>query len=319
MSENLPGPKPPNYELRWVIIGVFGLAILLGLSIWRLMGAPGRIPTTPQEASIHHILASPMFKHPGVVKLGPHHYQVAIVARQFQFDPAKIVVPVNARIDFYVTSADVIHGFELPGTDVNVESFPGYVAHVFATFRTPHKYLTVCDQYCGIGHQNMIGEFDVVAHMPPAHPAQTAGATPTAPAALAQAGKTVYAAHCAACHQANGAGLAGAFPPLVKSVPGYTAKVPGRAVLADVLLYGLKGKIVADGESYNGVMPAWGGQLSDRQIAEVLDYITTSWGNGQAEPSGFKPYQPTEIKAGRAKTMTAQEVWQARATLSSGH
>ncbi|OZB21715.1 cytochrome c oxidase subunit II [Acidiphilium sp. 34-64-41] len=156
MSENLPGPKPPNYELRWVIIGVFGLAILLGLSIWRLMGAPGRIPTTPQEASIQHILASPMFKHPGVVKVGPHHYRVAVVARQFQFDPAKIVVPVNARIDFYVTSADVIHGFELQGTDVNVESFPGYVAHVFAVFRTPHKYLTVCDQYCGIGHQSPI-------------------------------------------------------------------------------------------------------------------------------------------------------------------
>lgn len=317
MSANNPRRNPINYELRWVVIGIVVLAVLLGLSIWRMMAAPGRIPSTPQEASIPQILASPMFKHPGVVRLGPHHYRVAIIARQFQFDPAKIVVPVNARIDFYVTSADVIHGFELPGTDVNVESFPGYVAHVFATFRTPHKYLTVCDQYCGIGHQNMVGEFDVVAHLPPAHGAQTAAMTPNAPDAFAQAGKKIYAAHCEACHQANGAGLAGAFPPLVKSVPEYMAKPTGRTVLADVMLYGLAGKVKAEGKTYNGTMPAWGGQLSNRQIAEVLDYITTSWGNDQAEPPAFQLYKPAEIKAARAKTMTAKEVWQARAKLSS--
>ena len=315
--------KAPNYELRWFVIGMVGLSVLLALSVWRMMSAPGRFPLAPQEASIHNILASPMFRHPGVVKLGPHHYRVTVVAHQFQFDPATITVPVNARIDFFVTSADVIHGFELPGTDINVEVLPGYVAHVFATFRKPHKYITVCDQYCGIGHQNMLGVLDVVAHMPVATAGKTVsiGAAPTALASLATAGRAVYATHCAACHQGNGEGLGSAFPPLVKSVPEYQANAKGRVILGDVLLYGLQGKIKAEGKSYNGMMPAWSSQLSDREIAEVLDYITTAWGNDKAEPSGFNPYTPDEIKALRAKPMTARDVWQARAKtlVPTGH
>lgn len=305
--------KTPNYELRWFVIGLLGLAVLLGLSFWRMLSAPGRFPTDPVTASIPRILNEKMFRHPGVVKLGPHHYEVALIARQFQFDPDKIVVPVNARIDFYVTSADVIHGFELPGTDVNVEVLPGYVAHVFATFHKPHEYLVVCDQYCGIGHQNMIGKFDVVSHLPAKAAASTAAPTRGMDAAaLEKLGATAYASHCAACHQDNGQGLGGAFPPLAGSVPEYERSAAGQAVLTDVLLYGLKGPIKAGGKTYDGMMPAWGSQLDDRQIAGILAYIAHAWGNDGKEPADYKPVGPTAIKTERAKTMTQTEVHAAR-------
>ncbi|MCF3947574.1 c-type cytochrome [Acidiphilium sp. AL] len=307
-----------KYERRWFVIAMAALGVLLGLSIWWMMSAPGRFPTTPLTDPVRKILRSPMFRHPGVTKLGPHHYRVAVVAHQFQFEPSKIVVPVNARIDFYVTSADVIHGFEIPGTDVNIEVIPGYVAHVFATYHKPHDYLVVCDQYCGIGHQNMIGAFDVVAKMP-LPSVQVVPSGPATPAMLAQAGQALYASRCAACHQANGQGLPGAFPPLAKSVPEYESDPRHRTLLADVLLYGLKGKVKAEGKSYNGVMPAWGDQLSNTQIAAILDYIGTAWGNKEAEPAGYKPYDAAAVASARKQTMTSAAVGQLRAKLFAGH
>lgn len=302
--------KTPNYELRWIIIGLLGLAVLLALSFWRMFSSPGRIPTNPTTASIHRILKEKMFRHPGVVKLGPHHYRVAVIAKQFQFEPNKIVVPTNARIDFYVTSADVVHGFEMPGTDVNVEVLPGYVAHVFSRFHTPHDYIVACDQYCGIGHQNMIGEFNVVSHLPAKGSASSSG---SGTVSLQKLGAKVYANHCAACHQGNGQGRGSAFPPLAGSIPEYERSASRQAALIDVMLYGLKGPIKAGGKSYNGNMPAWGNQLNDRQIAGVLAYIAHAWGNAGKEPANYKPISPKAIKAQRGKKMTATKVHAARA------
>lgn len=247
---------------------------------------PGRVPTTPQEAPIKTILRSKMFAHPGVVQLGPHHYRVSVVAQQFSFDPSKIVVPVNAKIDFYITSRDVVHGFLGLGTDVNAEIFPGYVSHVFATFHKPHKYLLACDQYCGIGHQHMTGEVDVVAKMPPPNASGSGKKTPgTASASLAQAGKSVFKSNCAACHQASGKGIPGSFPPLAGTVPAYAKSATRRKILPQILLYGMHGKIKAKGNSYDGHMPAWGDKLSNKQIAAVLYYVATAWSNKKAEPS----------------------------------
>jgi mono/diheme cytochrome c family protein len=86
-------------------------------------------------------------------------------------------------------------------------------------------------------------------------------------------GKRVYN-NCQACHQADGLGVAGNYPPLDGS-----SWVTGRAdVLAAMLLHGLEGEITVLGETYNGVMPPWS-HLSDEQIASVMTYIRNSWSN----------------------------------------
>lgn len=88
-------------------------------------------------------------------------------------------------------------------------------------------------------------------------------------------GKAVYTQVCAACHQATGQGITGAFPPLAGSdwVSGEPKK------LAALVLHGLAGEIVVNGTTYNGVMPPWEAQLSDADIAAVLTYIRSDWGN----------------------------------------
>ena len=89
------------------------------------------------------------------------------------------------------------------------------------------------------------------------------------------AGKQAYEANCAACHQPDGKGLAGAFPPLAAS-DWLKGKTP--AQVAATVLEGLQGEIVVNGVTYNSVMPAQS-HLSDADIANITTYVLNSWGN----------------------------------------
>ena len=91
-------------------------------------------------------------------------------------------------------------------------------------------------------------------------------------------GKTIYLTNCAGCHQATGAG-GGPFPPLAGN-----ADVTGAntAALLSTVLNGRSGPIVANGKPYGGVMPAWKGTLSNAQIAAVISYVRSAWGNTAA-------------------------------------
>ena len=101
---------------------------------------------------------------------------------------------------------------------------------------------------------------------------------PVAAAGGAVDGKALYAAQCAACHQASGAGLPGVFPPLDGS-----EWVQGEPrVLANILLHGITGEITVKGNKYQGAMPAFP-QLSDAELAGIASFIRGNWSN-KAEP-----------------------------------
>ena len=101
-------------------------------------------------------------------------------------------------------------------------------------------------------------------------------------------GKRVYEQNCQACHQANGKGIPGAFPPVAGS--DYLLSDPERSI--DVLLNGLSGKITVNGAEYNGVMPAV--NLSDEKMANVLTYILNSWNNNGGTVS---PKQVAKVRS----------------------
>src|SRR5210317_1694406 len=103
------------------------------------------------------------------------------------------------------------------------------------------------------------------------HDAEVAGANADE---LMAKGQGVYNANCAACHQPNGQGLAGAFPPLAGSdfLKGDRKKVMSAA------LFGLSGPITVNGVDYNGVMPSLG-HLPDEDLAAAITYVFGSWGN----------------------------------------
>ncbi|WP_367143849.1 copper-containing nitrite reductase [Bdellovibrio bacteriovorus] len=100
-------------------------------------------------------------------------------------------------------------------------------------------------------------------------------------------GKRIYESSCFACHQSNGQGLPGAFPPLAKSD---FLKNKDKAISA--VIHGLEGPIKVNGKEYNSVMPAQ--ILSDEDAANVLTYIYSMWGNSK------KVVTPADVKAVRA-------------------
>lgn len=92
-------------------------------------------------------------------------------------------------------------------------------------------------------------------------------------------GEQLFLANCAACHQATGLGVPGAFPPLAKSA--WVAGSEDRVIKA--ILAGLAGEIEVNGVKYNGNMPNIGAGLKDAQVANIATYVRQAWGN-TAEP-----------------------------------
>lgn len=110
--------------------------------------------------------------------------------------------------------------------------------------------------------------------------AQTAGATVDGAATYVSGG-------CAACHQADGGGVAGVYPKLSGRVAAIAQSEPGRRYLVDVVSFGMLGTIDVDGESITGLMPAHG-EMSDAAVASTL-----TWLAGLQPPPGAKPQQFT--------------------------
>ena len=87
-------------------------------------------------------------------------------------------------------------------------------------------------------------------------------------------GKALYGTNCAMCHQATGAGIPGAFPPLAAS--DYLMEDKARAISAPVK--GLSEKITVNGTDYKSAMPAMA-HLSDDDVADIMTYVLSAWGN----------------------------------------
>ncbi len=106
-----------------------------------------------------------------------------------------------------------------------------------------------------------------------AAPAPTQQAPSSGESAANEHGKEVYNKVCTTCHQPDGRGMAGVFPPLAQS--DFLMHDSERAIR--VLLEGLQGPITVNGQTFNGVMPNF--SLSDAEIASVLSYVRTNFGN----------------------------------------
>src|ERR1700730_14498137 len=87
-------------------------------------------PSNVQTIDPTKVAQTPPFDHPGLHKIAAGVYEAYYVARIFSFTPASIEVPAGSRVTFYVTSADVEHGFSIPETGVNTMVTPGWVSSV---------------------------------------------------------------------------------------------------------------------------------------------------------------------------------------------
>ncbi len=87
---------------------------------------------------------------------------VRAVGQQFSFTPECIVVPTDTSITLRATSADVVHGALIEGTNVNTMLVPGYISMLPMRFDKPGSHAMPCQEFCGIGHQGMWGQVKVI-------------------------------------------------------------------------------------------------------------------------------------------------------------
>lgn len=149
------------YERIWMWAAAGLLLLFLG-AIFVTVGVqaiqpPSHIETVDPTALPTH----PEFGTPAVRTRADGSVVVSVVAQMFSFSPDPIEVPANRPVTFRLTSADVIHGFEVVGTNANAMAIPGYVSQFTVTFKEPGEYLIGCNEYCGTMHHNMVGKLIV--------------------------------------------------------------------------------------------------------------------------------------------------------------
>jgi cytochrome c oxidase subunit II len=124
---------------------------LMGLFIFSLLYAKGKYKSDVPEC----LPFDKAYTVPKVNKIDEKTYQVFSVATMWQFEPSEIYIPVGSEVDFYLTSKDVVHGFNIAQKNVNMMAVYGSINKTTVKFDKPGVYDIVCHEYCGIGHQNM--------------------------------------------------------------------------------------------------------------------------------------------------------------------
>jgi cytochrome c oxidase subunit II len=148
-------------ERLWLAAGL-AMLVLFAAVITTSALVDGFVPPSRiQSIDPTRVSQTPPFDHPGLRKIADGAYEAYYVARIFSFSPTEIRVPAGSRVTFYVTSADVEHGFSIPETGVNTMVTPGWVSSVSHTFKQRGTFLLVCNEYCGGGHQMMAAKVTV--------------------------------------------------------------------------------------------------------------------------------------------------------------
>lgn len=199
-----------------------------------------------------------------------------------------LVVPVNKKIRVITTANDVIHSFSVPSFGIKQDAIPGFVRDTWFRAEQVGDYHGLCSELCGKEHAYMPIHVKVVSaedytkwvdeqrKLMQAQ-ADDPGKVWTQVDLIARGAK-VYAANCAACHQANGKG-AGPIKPLDGS-PTVLDADPNKQI--ETVLLG----------RLNGVMPAWKGKLSDTEIAAVITFTKNNWSNHTGQT-----VQPADVVA----------------------
>jgi cytochrome c oxidase subunit II len=199
----------------------------------------------------------------------------------------ELVVPVGKKIRVLTTAADVIHAWWVPAFGAKQDAIPGFIRDTWFRAEKSGIFRGQCAELCGKEHGFMpivvrvVSQDDYTQWVAQQKQAAAAQAEDINrkwdPKELVAQGEKVYAANCVACHQANGRGTPPAFPPLAGSK---TVNGPKEGHM-DIVLNGKAGT----------AMQPFGKQLSDTDIAALISYERSSWGN----KAGI--VQPAEVRA----------------------
>jgi cytochrome c oxidase subunit 2 len=146
------------YERAWMWTAAVLIVLFLGsivlLAVVQAVQPPSHVETVDPTTLADH----PEFGNPTVTVGDDGRVRVPVVASMFAFTPDPVEVPAGRPVTFRITSGDVLHGFQVVGTNANTMAIPGYVSQFTVTFPRPGEYLIVCNEYCGLMHHAMVGK-----------------------------------------------------------------------------------------------------------------------------------------------------------------
>ena len=145
-------------QLPFIVLG----GVDVGGQPWATlrMGEPGFVSSS--DATTLHIAGEFTEDNLGTAAESDGSVTVRVVGQQYSFTPQCILVPDRTPVTFRVTSADVIHGFLIAETNVNVMLEPGYISTFRTTFRHPGTHVMPCHEYCSVGHAGMWARVQVI-------------------------------------------------------------------------------------------------------------------------------------------------------------
>ncbi|KKK37645.1 cytochrome B5 [Mesobacillus campisalis] len=153
-----------KYEKIWLIFGTATLLVFLsvvGVSAFYLGNQPPSCMATVDPEKVDTLAP---FNKPGLNKVEGKEwdYELVFVASAFNYTPGEVEVPLGAKVKVIATTKDVIHGFSVAGTNINMMLTPGYISEYLTTFDKTGEFLILCNEYCGAGHHMMTSKIKVV-------------------------------------------------------------------------------------------------------------------------------------------------------------
>ena len=143
----------PNVEKKVLVASLVFAAAMLGLIAYAAIRLGISVPTCITNVK--------PFEEGELIRVAPGRYEAHVVAKTWSFKPNPIKVERGSVVDFYVTSKDIVHGFMIDRTNVNLMAIPGAVNYAQARFDKPGKHQILCNEFCKAGHDNMMGWIEV--------------------------------------------------------------------------------------------------------------------------------------------------------------
>jgi len=143
----------PDVEKKVLVASLIFVAAMLGLIAYAAIRLGISVPTCITNVK--------PFEEGELIRVGPGRYEAHVVAKKWSFKPNRVKVERGSVVDFYVTSKDIVHGFMIERSNVNLMAIPGAVNYAQARFDNAGTYQILCHEFCGSGHDNMMGSIEV--------------------------------------------------------------------------------------------------------------------------------------------------------------
>lgn len=161
-----------RYEKIWLVFGVGSLVLFLIIigfaAFWKGTHPQSHMETIdPQNVEAHDAFKP---ENLGITEVAEGKYIVNMIASAFNYNlgtdedgnrVSTIRIPKGSSVLYQITTTDVVHGFQIAGTNVNMMVEPGHISRFEAVMKNTGEFTIVCNEYCGIGHHLMYGTVEV--------------------------------------------------------------------------------------------------------------------------------------------------------------